>query len=832
MISANDVTFIVPIYKLGIDRLNNLKFILPHIIKTGARVLVVEQVKESATSLDLKEFNSEHLLYVSKSEEFHKTGIINWAVKNHANTKYVWVNDVDFYMKFNNVLGIEWTEDFIKPYSTGKKLTSDDSTRILRGEKLNVSYEDESAEYISLYGALSFIFEKNAFLNIGGMDESLFGWVKEDIEFDRRLKSKNIFVQEMDHKGIHLWHTVEIVDVSINNKPTENTKDMAIIACHFNWCGFKNPVKNLNRFLNQMEVSDIPVYGVELSLTTEFVTKNRKNWKHITVSKENICFQKEACINLVEKTVPKFFTKIAWIDTDLYFTNQNWYQEASKKLDKYKIVQLYSQGCHTNNLGEIVLTVPGVVSVGGPAANGSWNGHPGGALAARRDLWSYGGLYVYSPMGASDTIFMNTIYGVSSPMPFDKENNKFVEWKELKSKQYLDWKTSILSYVSPTDISYVDGKFIHEWHGERTDRNYNGRNLILEKLNFDKNVKIDDRGLLEFVGVSQEIHAEIYKYFNERNEDGVVMEKMAAKVRPMQDMAVVCCLFNWQNFISPRRNLLRFLWQMETKKIAVYGIELSTNDNFITKGFDKWIKLKVSKKNICFQKEACINLIEKFIPEQYTKIAWIDPDFLFENDNWYHDASIALDKYKVIQLFDSYIATDRWGVVSSSIPSMVAAGGPSAKKINPTHSGQPGAAWASRRDLWTHGGLYPYSFMGGGDSAFVYTIYEETSSQSVMNLSGIFDVEKYEPYINWKKTITPYVNKEISFITGKIRHEWHGDSIKRNYANRYDIVKKVNFKKSLRLGKNGLIEIVNVDNSVYNGILNYFKSRDEDGIKL
>jgi len=208
MISANDVTFIVPIYKLGIDRLNNLKFILPHIIKTGARVLVVEQVKESATSLDLKEFNSEHLLYVSKSEEFHKTGIINWAVKNHANTKYVWVNDVDFYMKFNNVFGVEWTEDFIKPYSTGKKLTSDDSTRILRGEKLNVSYEDESAEYISLYGALSFIFEKNAFLNIGGMDESLFGWGKEDIEFDRRLKSKNIFVQEMDHKGIHLWHDV------------------------------------------------------------------------------------------------------------------------------------------------------------------------------------------------------------------------------------------------------------------------------------------------------------------------------------------------------------------------------------------------------------------------------------------------------------------------------------------------------------------------------------------------------------------------------------------------------------------------------------------------
>jgi hypothetical protein len=528
MISANDVTFIVPIYKLGIDRLNNLKFILPHIIKTGARVLVVEQVKESATSLDLKEFNSEHLLYVSKSEEFHKTGIINWAVRNHANTKYVWVNDVDFYMKFGNVFGVEWTEDFIKPYSTGKKLTSDDSTRILRGEKIDVSYEDESAEYISLYSALSFIFNKEAFLSIGGMDESLFGWGKEDIEFSERVKSKNIPIQEIDHKGIHLYHPVGgdiVADVITNTQTTLVEKDMAIITCYFNWCGFISPTRNFNRFLRQMDILGYPVYGVELSLNDRFETTGRVGWKQIRVDKKNICFQKEACINLAEKLVPKKYKKIAWIDPDFSFTNTNWYNDTSKKLDTFKLVQMYDKGIGTDRFGRIDRIHPSLMSMHGKVSMVDWYhhpGHPGGAWGANRNLWKWGGLYPYAIMGGGDTVFIYTIFGFDfSGASYEHlnigENSTFLE--------YINWKKKIMSYIKPEDVSYISGSFIHEWHGDRDNRGYNTRHKILERIDLNTNVILNNNRIIELRGISKRsTYDQILGYFENRDEDAFLSD--------------------------------------------------------------------------------------------------------------------------------------------------------------------------------------------------------------------------------------------------------------------------------------------------------------------
>jgi GR25 family glycosyltransferase involved in LPS biosynthesis len=212
MLFSENVTFVIPIFRLESHQKLNLKFILPYILKTGCKVFIVEQSKDTLSDLsDVVPIhkNIKHLLYVSNSDIFHKTGIINWATNNHVDTKYVWVNDTDFYMKYADALEADWNADFIKPYTCGKKLSLHDTNTILSGKKLDVSYEDESAQYISLYGALSFIFEKDAFLNIGGMDETIFGWGKEDIEFSDRVKRLNIDTQELDFNGIHLWHPTD-----------------------------------------------------------------------------------------------------------------------------------------------------------------------------------------------------------------------------------------------------------------------------------------------------------------------------------------------------------------------------------------------------------------------------------------------------------------------------------------------------------------------------------------------------------------------------------------------------------------------------------------------
>ena len=87
------------------------------------------------------------------------------------------------------------------------------------------------------------------------------------------------------------------------------TGDTCVITCHFNWVGFKSPVRNLNRFLLECKREEIPVFGAEAYLDKP-VTKDFPNWIHVKATNKNICFQKEALLNLVVKNLPKKYTKV------------------------------------------------------------------------------------------------------------------------------------------------------------------------------------------------------------------------------------------------------------------------------------------------------------------------------------------------------------------------------------------------------------------------------------------------------------------------------------------------------------------------------------------
>ena len=596
-------------------------------------------------------------------------------------------------------------------------------------------------------------------------------------------------------------------------------KEMAIIVCHFNWCGYLNPIKNLNRFLNQMDQKEIPVYGVELSLNDDFVTKNRKNWKHIVVDKHSVCFQKEACINLVEKFVPDAYQKIAWIDGDLEFTNPTWYEDTVKALDSHKLVQMYADGIKLDEMGRIESVEPGIMKAGGPPKEKIKRpGYPGGAWAARRDLWKHGGLFPYCVVGSGDIVFIYSIFDDSDGAL------KNVNIDYLKNfPYYFEWKKSIRKYVDKS-VTYINGEFVHNWHGHKSDRNYSTRHDILENINFsENNIKLDENGVARIEHQEQSLYDNLHKYFLERKEDGFVKENVKDTVR--QDMAVITCFFNWGDFKTPSRNLHRFLRQMKIDEIPVYGVELSLTGQFTTHEDPNWIHIKVSKENVCFQKEACLNLVEKIVPEKYTKIAWIDCDFVFTNKNWYKDASEKLDRYKLVQLFSYYIAGNERGEIIRESKSLMFSGGP---KKNHTHGGPPGCAWAAKRTLWTESmGLYPYAILGGGDSLFICTIFSTLNVDTIPAYKYSKDTKKYE---KWKSSIQKYANKnDVSYIDGEIIHDWHGDMKSRNYDGRYEIIKKLDFENSIQMDDNGIVRIVDVDESVHDDILNYFKTRNEDG---
>lgn len=273
---------------------------------------------------------------------------------------------------------------------------------------------------------------------------------------------------------------------------------------------------------------------------------------------------------------------------------------------------------------------------------------------------------------------------------------------------------------------------------------------------------------------------------------------------------------------------------MEAKQIPLYGVELSLNDKFETKNYPNWIHICVNRSNICFQKEACINLIVKQLPSHFTKVAWIDHDLIFENVNWYKEASHLLECYKAVQLFSEHNQIDELGGMGKDRIGLVKYVSDTSSEIgrdpNEVKIGMPGCAWAARREMWDMcDGLYPFCFLGGGDTLFAHTILQITETERFYDITGL-KTRVYAPYLEWKKKILNYISRNhVFYVNGKIFHMWHGDHKDRKYLSRYDLVNSLNYETLISVEDTGLIKLNSFENEVYSNIFGYFQSRREDG---
>lgn len=261
--------------------------------------------------------------------------------------------------------------------------------------------------------------------------------------------------------------------------------DLAVITCHFNFVGFINPRRNLHRFLLQMRTQGVPVYGVEAYLPGQVPqTAGIPGWRQIELKPDQILFQKEALLNLAEKLVPENFTKIAWVDADLWFHNPDWYAETSQALDIWQVVQMFDWCDWAGPDGRIVKTSPG--SAFG-AVRKVKNGHPGFAWAARRELWKIG-LYERGVLGSGDAMMTN-VFLFREILPREIEND-LLNFMLYRSRVH-DWLES---------FHFVPGRVSHEWHGSLQNRRYTERRDLIRHLDIASLAAKADNGLMRWTG--------------------------------------------------------------------------------------------------------------------------------------------------------------------------------------------------------------------------------------------------------------------------------------------------------------------------------------------
>lgn len=131
------------------------------------------------------------------------------------------------------------------------------------------------------------------------------------------------------------------------------TSDLCGVTTYFNPAKYKNKLDNFKLFYERVgKGQGLYILAVELAFTSRVddtedlfelqAGRDCDDVLHLTTSPSNSLWQKERMMNLGIERLPERCTKVAWIDADSFFSNENWVTETSKLLEELVVVQPYA----------------------------------------------------------------------------------------------------------------------------------------------------------------------------------------------------------------------------------------------------------------------------------------------------------------------------------------------------------------------------------------------------------------------------------------------------------------------------------------------------------
>lgn len=304
----------------------------------------------------------------------------------------------------------------------------------------------------------------------------------------------------------------------------------------FNPCGYNIKLENYRRFRKANKKQGLKLLCVELAFDdADFELREGDADILIQLRTSSVLWQKERLLNVGLKHLPKDCDKIAWLDADIIFYNDNWVEQTCKLLESYKVVQPFSfavrqtKGVHSISFDKLPSgnvknqkrhsMVYGIIQFGKelPPSDYIEKGFSGLAWAIRRHIFDKHGFYDRHILGSGDTLIGRSFYG-------DKTSKVWCYGSKRMKIEFDRWLEEIYQEVSGS-VHYVDGEVLHLWHGRRKNRDYLRRQAILKKYDFDphKDIKIDENGCWVWATDKPEMHKRVRRYFWMRNEDGSLL---------------------------------------------------------------------------------------------------------------------------------------------------------------------------------------------------------------------------------------------------------------------------------------------------------------------
>ena len=348
----------------------------------------------------------------------------------------------------------------------------------------------------------------------------------------------------------------------------------------------------------------------------------------------------------------------------------------------------------------------------------------------------------------------------------------------------------------------------------------------------------------------------------------------AAAYAPCDDLWVVTTYYNPARYQTKRANYERFAAPIRAAGIPFVTIECAFGDEAFELGAGPNV-IQVRGRDVMWMKERLINLAISQLPPHVTKIAWLDADILFENPAWAVRTAELLDRYPLTQPHDR---------VGRMVQAHLTVSGrsrrgfacqiqrrPESAQLSSAGHGQPGIAWAARRDLIARHGLYDAAILDGGDELFAHAAGGGLNSRCVRGIACAslqhrpFLVDKglnrvlripwprplaewylsrptappiaaddepfFAHYLRWAQPFAADVAGQIGCVPGMALHLWHGAPINRQYGSRNNVLRRHQFDPTadLKLNEAGLWEWASAKPNLHEDVGAYFISRREDG---
>lgn len=282
--------------------------------------------------------------------------------------------------------------------------------------------------------------------------------------------------------------------------------DMAICLVLFNPARSKRILMNYFFTRSQFELQGLPVFALELVYDGR--SPEVPDAFHVHAS--SIMFHKENLYRILESKIPSSYTKLAFLDADIFYKDLSWYRKASALLDTYDIVQGFDQA-HWLDLTytKTIMTRKSIFYM--QKETWDFQFHPGFAWCMRRDWYRSVGFFDWAISGSGDTLSSAVWLKKSFPAKFQSLP---LALKEAHTK----YRT--LCAAHPPKVFFLHGIDIyHLYHGARNNRRYAERHAMLNTPTpIEQLLTKNTDGVCEWTSVST-WNPMLVAYFENRQDD-------------------------------------------------------------------------------------------------------------------------------------------------------------------------------------------------------------------------------------------------------------------------------------------------------------------------